>query len=62
MAAPISPVGLDPGVSINDETIAAEGPDGTIVVDEVVSVADDDGDLVNIEEDVTVFEGEDDGS
>ncbi|HEX9505839.1 MAG TPA: hypothetical protein VGA62_07510 [Acidimicrobiia bacterium] len=49
-------------MSINDETIAAEGPDGTIVVDEVVSVADDDGDLVNIEEDVTVFEGEDDGS
>ena len=39
-----------------DETIAAESPDGTIVVDEVISVADDDGELVAIEEDVAVIE------
>jgi hypothetical protein len=37
-----------------------EGADGTIVVDEVLSVADDDGELVPVEEDVLVVEAEDD--
>jgi hypothetical protein len=46
----------DGTVLATDETIAAEAPDGTIVVDEVISVADDDGELVPIEEDVAVIE------
>jgi hypothetical protein len=50
----------DGNVLATDETIAVEGPDGTIVVDEVFAVADDDGELEVVEEDVLVVEESDD--
>jgi hypothetical protein len=36
------------------QTIAVEAPDGSILIDEIVSVADEDGELVPVAEDVIV--------
>jgi hypothetical protein len=39
-----------------------EAPDGTIVVDEIIAVAGDDGELHAVEEDVVVIDSEDEAS
>ena len=47
-------------VVATDELIEIDLPDGTVIIDETFSVADEDGELVAIDEDTTVLTPEDD--
>jgi hypothetical protein len=54
----VAAVAADGTVIATDETVTVATADGDIIVDEVVSVIGEDGELHAVEEEITVIEAE----
>ena len=55
----VAEVDAQGNIVATDELVEIDLPDGTVILDETFSVADENGELVVIEEDTTVFTPED---